>query len=209
MATQSKPFDFRDFRRSAAAAAPQAAPDEDARLQALAEARSEGVIEGRRLAMETIAADEAASLARIAASLERSNQFLGAARASDRREMLALASVFLEEFCAGLAEAREFEAAVDLLRRLTEHSDDQRPARLVLAEASRERLSAKIGPAIDARRLGGFVTIEGDRSLDPGEMRLEWRGGEAQRTRMEIAKATRAVIDALNADITAGGEHTP
>ncbi len=200
MRAHAKPFDFHDFGEPPRAAPEAPAASAGACAPTLDEARAEGVLEGRRLAMETIAADEAASLARIAAALEEARARLGEARARDQTEMLGAAALFLENFCAGLAEKREQEAALDLLRRLTAHSDDRRAARLVIARASRERLAPKIDAAIEDRRLGDFVTIESDPSLARGEMRLEWRGGEARRTRREITDATAALVRSLRAD---------
>lgn len=199
MGAQAKPFDFLDFSNGPAAAPAAPAPVERAGPK-LDEARAEGVAEGRRLAMETIAADEAASLSRIASALEDMKSFLGDARARDQAEMLGVAAIFLEEFASGLAEQRELEAAIDLLRRLTAHSDDRRPARLVIARTSRERIAPKLEAAIKARKVEDFVTIEADPSLGAGELRLEWRGGEARRTRREIADATAAIIRSLRAN---------
>lgn len=202
MGAQAKPFDFADFGGPPAGGAQAAspAPAAPATGPSIEEARAEGVIEGRRLAMETIAADEAASLARIAAALEEAKAFLAGARAQDQAEMLSVAALFLENFCAGLAEKREADAALDLLRRLTAHSDDTRAARLVIARLSRDRLAPKIGAAISDRRLADFVTIESDPSLQRGEMRLEWRGGEARRSRREIAEAAAAMVRSLRSN---------
>jgi flagellar biosynthesis/type III secretory pathway protein FliH len=198
MGARAEPFNLPDF---AAPAAPVAAEPRPAAVSdhAIAQARLEGVTEGRRLAMETIAADEAASLARIADALESAKFAVAEARERDQAQVLAIAAQFLEEFAAGLAEARELDAALDLLRRLTAHSDDRRPARLVLARASRERLARKLDAALKARRIDDFVTLEADPSLSPGEMRLEWRGGEARRTRREITEATAAIVKSLRA----------
>ncbi len=196
MGAMAKPFDLPDFET------PAARPVEEPRRAAvsdstLEEARAEGVVEGRRLAMETIAADEAASLARIAAALEGARSVIAEARARDHAQMLSIAVQFLEEFAGGLVEKRELDAALDLLRRLTAHSDDRRPARLVLSRASRERLAPKLEAALKARRIDDFVSLEADPSLSPGEMRLEWRGGEARRTRREITEATAAIVKSL------------
>lgn len=202
MGAQAKPFDFADFGGPSVGSSHAASPESEAPAAGLSieEARAEGVIEGRRLAMETIAADEAASLARIAAALEDARAFLTGARMRDQAEILGVAALFLEEFCAGLAGKREIDAALDLLRRLTAHSDDRRAARLVIARASRERLAPRIAAAINDRRLADFVTIESDPSLNRGEMRLEWRGGEARRSRREITEAAAAMVRALRAN---------
>ena len=202
MSARAKPFDFADLGAPAKTgpSSPPAAPEAPERDAGVEDERAEGVIEGRRLAMETIAADEAAALARIAAALEEAKSFLTDARARDQAETLGVAALFLEEFCAGLAEKREADAALDLLRRLTAHSDDRRAVRLVVARASRERLAPKIDAAIKERRLGDFVTLESDPSLNRGEVRLEWRGGEARRTRREITDAAAAMVRALRAN---------
>jgi len=204
MSAQAKPFDFHDFEagdrracdllREPSRAAPEVV------TPSLDEARAEGVLEGRRLAMETIAADEAASLTRIADALADARTFLTEARTREQSDMLGVAALFLEEFAAGLAEKRELDAALDLLRRLTAHSDDRRPVRLVVARTSRERLAPKIDAALAARRLDDFVSIDADPSLQKGEMRLEWRGGEARRTRREITDATAAIVRSLRAN---------
>lgn len=196
MGASAKPFDLPDFE---APPAPVGAEQRCAAVadRAIKEARAEGVIEGRRLAMETIAADEAACLARIADALAGAQSVIAEARERDQAQLLSVAAQFFEVFAAGLANERELDAALELLRRLTAHSDDRRPARLVLSRASRERLAPKLDAALKARRIDDFVTIEADPSLSPGEMRLEWRGGEARRTRREITEATAAIVRSL------------
>ncbi len=197
MAAALKPFDLPDFAEPRRAEAGE--PRIDIDPAAIEAARSEGVMEGRRLAMETIAADEAASLARIADALEMSRGLLAEARARDRTDTLTTARHFLEEFASGLAEAREIDAALDLLRRLTAQSDDRRPVNLTLARASRARLGPKLGAALTARRLDDFVSIDDDPALAPGELRLSWRGGEARRTRQEIREAAAEFVRSLDA----------
>jgi hypothetical protein len=194
MRAVAKPFDLTDFKAQAQASPPHPAPDDEARLAA---ARAEGVLEGRRLAMETIAADEAASLARIAAAIEDTKAQVAEARARDQAAMLSAASEFFEAFSEGLAEHREVEAALDLLRRLTQQSDDRRLALLVVSSHSRDRLAPKIEAALKAKRLHEFVSLESDSSLAPGEMRLQWRGGDVRRTRQEIREAAAALVRSL------------
>lgn len=194
MRAVAKPFDLTDFEAQAPASPPHPALDDEARLAA---ARAEGVLEGRRLAMETIAADEAASLARIAAAIEDMKAQVAEARARDQAAMLSAASVFFEAFSEGLAEHREVEAALDLLRRLTQQSDDRRLALLVVSSHSRDRLAPKIEAALIAKRLHEFVSLESDSSLAPGEMRLQWRGGDVRRTHQEIREAAAALVRSL------------
>lgn len=192
--TKPRPFSFDEFRSVAPAAAPTQlgfTADE------LAQARAEGVAEGRRLAMETIAADEAAALERIGDEIARANSEFERLLAGRRAEIVETARVFLEEFCAGLASVREVEIASDLLRRLTEHSEDRRPARLVVNEQSLERLRSRLESAIGRKGVADFVALHGDRRLKAGEARLEWRGGEARRGRAEIMAAIAAILDPM------------
>lgn len=194
--TRPRPFSFDEFR-SAAQAAQTAQPSRAWSEDDVAEARAEGVLEGRRLAMETIAADDAAALARIGEEIARQSAAFERRLAERRTELQAIARLFLEEFCSGLASAREIEVAADLLRRLTEHSEDRRPARLILNADSLERLRSRLESAIDKKGVADFVTLDGDRRLKPGEARIEWRGGEAKRGRAEIAAAVAAILDPM------------
>lgn len=189
---QPRPFDFVDFD-----AKPQKAADQAQRFDAaaLAAARAEGFNEGRRQALETIAADDAAALRVIGDRLAEAAARLDAETEHARAGMSAIARVFLEEFCATIADVRVLGAADDLLRRLTENSEDRRSARLLLGERHFERLEARLHEMLSARRIGDFVAIDCDPALKPGECRLEWRGGEISRTRAEIAAAVAALFD--------------
>lgn len=192
-----RPFNFDELGTTSAAAA-------DATLvrtfsaEDLSSAQAEGVAEGRRLAMESIAADEAAQLKRIGDCLESAAGAIETEIENARLEILAIARVYLEEVSAALACDREIEAADDLLRRLTEHSEDRRTMRLILSAKSLPRLRERLENLIDRRGVGDFVVIEGDNRLSPGEARIEWRGGRAERGRAEISAAIAALFDHLN-----------
>lgn len=133
MNTVRLPFSFDEFRASAKAgeAAPAVATYS---AEDLAEAREAGIVEGRRLAMETLAAEEVASLERIAARLAGEAHAGEAAMIEARSEVVKIARLFLEEFCIGVAEAREIDVATDLLARLVENSEDRRAAKLFLRD---------------------------------------------------------------------------
>lgn len=195
--SRASPFKFGDFARAAPSVA-EPAPARTFAREDLDEAREGGILEGRRLAMETIAADEAAALSRIASSLEAAADTIEHRLAEARAEALAVTRAFVEEFCIGIAAAREVEIADDLLRRLTENSEDRSKASLLLNSASLERLRTRLDAALASRRVADFVSLEGDEALKPGEARLEWRGGGARRTRAEIAAAVAAVFGPLN-----------
>jgi hypothetical protein len=111
--------------------------------------------------------------------------------------VIAVARLFLEEFCGALAAEREVDAAQDLLRRLTENSEDRRSAILYVSAVSYERLEARLHAAISASRVADFVSIDFDHALAPGEARLEWWGGDIRRGRAEIAAAVAALFDPI------------
>lgn len=195
--TKPRPFNFDEFRASAGRSdgAPRA---ETHSAEDIAAARAQGVAEGRRLAMESIAADETDQLRKIGDALIEAHEAHRGEILRVRGAILAVARVFLEEFAAGLASAREVEVAEDLLRRLTENSEDRRSARLIVNAKSLERLRVRLEEALNRRGVGDFVSLEGDHRIKPGEARLEWRGGAAHRTRAEINAAIAALLDPLS-----------
>ncbi|MEK7265420.1 MAG: hypothetical protein AAB227_04895 [Pseudomonadota bacterium] len=194
--TKPRPFNFDEFRASAPTT-PEAPRVRTFTAEDLAAAREEGVAEGRRLAMDTIAASEAAQLEHIAERLDGAREALQAEIDRTRETILTIARVFLDEFALGLASERETALAEDLLRRLTENSEDRRSARLYLNAKSLERLRPRLEGLLNARGVADFVALDGDFSLQPGEARLEWRGGETRRGRAEIAAAIAALFDPL------------
>lgn len=199
--TKPRPFDFAEFR-SGAPAAPETPRIRTFTADDLAAARAEGVAEGRRLAMESIAANEAEQLAAVGARLEQIRLTLDEEIARSRNAVLSTARVFLEEFSVGLAGEREAELAEDMLRRLTENSEDRRSARLCLNAKSLERMQTRLEDILNRRGVGDFVSLAGDPRLQPGEARLEWRGGQTRRGRAEIRAAIAALLDPLAADET-------
>lgn len=197
--TNPRPFNFDEFRASAAKPAeaqrPRAFSAED-----LAAAREEGLAEGRRLAMESIAANEAVQLESIGARLVAAQSALETEISRSREAIVSIARIFLEEYGAELASEREIALAEDLLRRLTENSEDRRSARLYLNARSLERLNSRLEDLLNRRGVGDFVSLEGDLKLQPGEARLEWRGGETRRGRAEIIAAIAALFDPLDTE---------
>lgn len=190
--TSPQPFRFDDFGPASQAPGAKAYTAED-----IAAARMEGAAEGRRLAMESIAADEVAQLERLGDALAAAIESRRADIEALRSEMLTIAKIFLEEFAGSLAERREIEAGEDLLRRLTEHSEDRRAARLILSAKSLPRLKDRLQDIIDRRNLAEFVTLDGDQKLQRGEIRIEWRGGRLERGRAEINAAIAALFENL------------
>ncbi len=212
MAT-ARPFSFDNFNDAKApvatnGATPVAPPAAAPAFSAadLAAARAEGVIEGRRLAMETIAADEAEQLLKIADALCAMRAQTHAEIVTAEGEISALARAFIEEFAFGLAEAREIAAAGALLTRLIENSEDRRAVRLFINPISCERLEPRLRDAFTERGVNEFATLEADPALKPGEIRLVWRGGEIRRSRAEIRAAVAALFDPLTEEMEAGDE---
>lgn len=194
--TKPRPFSFDEFR--APAPRPGAATQEQSfTVDDIEAARAEGVAEGRSLAMASIAADETAQLQKIADLLLQSRDGFETELSEFRAALIGTARVFLEEFCTALAQDRELAIADDLLRKLTENSEDRRSARLFLNPRSAARLKSRIEDAMNRRGVGDFVTLESDPALSPGEARLEWRGGDARRGRAEINAAIAALFDPI------------
>ncbi len=197
MSARSRPFDFNDFRRVAETSV-AAAPSHANSADATADARAAGILDGRRLAMETIAASEAEALERIGDALAASVKASTSEIAAVRNDLMSLTQLFLEEFCEGVATRREAEVAENLLARLMANSDDRREARLIVSEKSLERLRRRLEDAIRKRGLDDAVSVVGDAGLPAGEARLEWRGGAAQRGRAEILASIEALLDSLS-----------
>ena len=190
-----QPFNFDEF--GAKAEKNEEMPAEY--LAAIETARAEGLAEGRRLAMATIAADETALLADIAQAFEARRTFFEKEILATGVDLVELTRAFMEEFCGALATSREIEIAGDFLKSLVDHSDDRRAVTLRLAPTSAERLGPKLSDLINSRGLSAFVLLAQDEKLKAGEVRIDWRGGGAKRTRAEIASSVETLIQSFNA----------
>ncbi len=189
---QTKPFSFPDLN-AAPPAAPTAAPTATSILADIEAARAQGVLEGRKLAMETIAAEEAAAIARIAdacAMLLQQSQALAAIKA----EISAQCAVFLKSFAANLAAKREVDLAMNLLERLHLSPNNRKPATLHLSAKNFSRLSASLGKRLSETGLTDIVTLAPDKTLRAGECRLAWHDGQARCTLAEITAAVAKIF---------------
>ena len=190
-----QPFNFDEFSAKA-----EKTEETSAEYRvAIETARAEGVAEGRRLAMATIAADETALLADIAQAFEARRTLFEKEILATGADLVELTRTFIEEFCGALATSREIEIASDFLKSLVDHSDDRRTVTLHLAPTSAERLGPKLSDLINSRGLGAFVLLAQDEKLKAGEVRIDWRGGGAKRTRAEIASSVETLIQSFNA----------
>lgn len=197
MSATSRPFSFNDFRRVAEISdETDLSPVRTA--DAAVEAHAAGVLEGRRLAMGTIAASEVEALKRIGDAIADGLTASTNEIAAVRNDLANLTRLFLEEFCDGVATRHEAEVAEDLLKRLMANSDDRREARLIVNEKSLERLRRRLEETVQMRGLGDIVSVVGDAGMPAGDARLEWRGGAARRGRAEIRASIEAMFDSIS-----------
>lgn len=189
---QPKPFAFPDLN-AAPIGAPAVAPAATSILADIEAARALGVIEGRKLAMETIAAEEAAALARIAdacAGLSDKLRTLDETKA----ELRAQCAEFLGAFAASLTASRETERAIELLERLVMSPGNRKPATLFLGARNFSRLRASLEARLNETGLTEIVTLAPDKALRAGECRLAWHDGQARCTSVEIAAAVAEIF---------------
>jgi flagellar assembly protein FliH len=167
---------------------------------AVAAARAEAAAAtetGVRAELQTaMAARQTAALERIAAglaSLQAALEQALAARAAASRDLaLALARALVPRALERQPLA-DIEAMVrDFLVRL----EGQPRMTLALPPALLEAGQQMLGAI--AARVGyrGQLTIEPDQTLGPGDARLAWRGGRAERDLVELERAAAALVDA-------------
>lgn len=192
---QTKPFAFPDLNAAPPTAAPRPASAPVLGPADLEAAHAAGVIEGRKLAMETIAADEAAALERIAEACA-SLKIQMSAVDDMRSDMSAQCAEFLQAFVTSLAAAHEADLSIELLDRLLLSSSDRGPATLYLSVASFRRLSARLSARLSETGLTDIVSLAPEKTLGPGECRLVWSDGQARATKAEISAAIARIFPA-------------
>lgn len=160
------------------------------------EARAEAEAEVRAAMSASQAERQAQALERIAAQLEARQAALDhalAERATASRE-LALA---LAETLAAQALARQPLADVGaMLRDLVAHLEGQPRLELHLPPALIEPGAALLAEVAGDAGYRGELVVEADPSLDPGDARLCWQDGAAERNQAELERAVAAVVDA-------------
>jgi flagellar biosynthesis/type III secretory pathway protein FliH len=159
----------------------------------IAAARAEGLAEGRAAgaaAMQaTLDADIAAALARTAIAVEAGRDELRAVAAAQATEVARLACALLAAAIPSLAE-RHAEAEVMRFAEAILPALEEEPAMtLRVAPALADAVSARLAAH---RRL----EVLPDATIEPGDARLRWQGGQATR-RAEAAR--RAIQDLLAA----------
>jgi flagellar assembly protein FliH len=159
-------------------------------VAAATEAGVRAELEAAMAARQTHALERiAAGLATLQAALE---QALAARAAASRDLALALARALVPRALERQPLA-DIEAMLrDLLVRL---EGEPRMALALppdLLEAGRQMLGA-IAAQVGYR---GELTIEPDQTLGPGDARLAWRGGRAERDLAELERAATALVDA-------------
>jgi flagellar assembly protein FliH len=167
---------------------------------ALAAARAEAAAAteiGVRAELEAaMAARQTAALERIAAGLATLQaafeQALAARAAASRELALALGRTLVPRALERQPLA-DIEAMLrDLLVRLEGEPRMTLALPPALFEAGRQTLGT-IAAQVGYR---GELTIEPDQTLGPGDARLAWRGGRAERDLVELERAATALVDA-------------
>jgi hypothetical protein len=167
---------------------------------ALAAARAEAAAAteiGVRAELEAaMAARQAAALERIAAGLAplqaAFEQALAARAAASRDLALALARALVPR-----ALERQPLADIEaMLRDLLVRLEGEPRMTLALPPALLEAGRQTLGPIAAQVGYRGELTIEPDQTLGPGDARLAWRGGRAERDLVELERAATALVDA-------------
>jgi flagellar biosynthesis/type III secretory pathway protein FliH len=120
--------------------------------------------------------------------------------------MTARQTTALERIAAGLAGLQAaFERALErqpladieaMLRDLLVRLESQPRMTLALPPALLEVGQQTLGAIIAQAGYRGELTIEPDQTLGPGDARLAWRGGRAERDLVELERAATALVDA-------------
>lgn len=153
-----------------------------------------GVEMGRASAMESIAAADSKTLQALETALRDWPTQAKEAQAEDRATLLNVTRMFLAQFCGALAQERELDAVCDVLSRLSLASADDGRINLFLAKRSHTQLATKLETLLTVKGLSGVVDLQTDEALKPGECRMTWRGGAAQRGEEEIAAAVQSLL---------------
>ena len=193
MAASAKAYDFADFD------APESSEAAAEELFTRAELGA-ACAQARDDAAKTIAAGEArnqtALLQSIADRLAEtaSGEVEGVA---DYAAMLTeTAQALVEEFCIAASVAQQADAAKALIERCLKTPTDVAPVTLFLSSKTPAAARTLIEKAMAERAAGDLVGVEKDTALAPGELRLEWRGGEATRDHETLRVQIREIFAA-------------
>jgi flagellar assembly protein FliH len=206
LAGEAAPFDFPWLQPSRA---PETAGDPAPPARTFSEAELDAALATARA--ETAAATEAdvrAKLeaeiaARQAAALERISAGLTALQAAFDRALAARApasrDVALALARALVPRALERQPLADIeamLRDLLVRLEGQPRMTLALPPALLEVGQRTLGALAAEVGYRGELAIEADGTLGPGDARLAWRGGRAERDLAELERAATALVDA-------------
>ena len=183
------PYAFEDLEKKPEAACAEP-PQKD--LAAVANAYEEGVVEGRRLASQTVAAAQAETLCSIAAAIAEINDMRARIEA-ERASVLHAVGAFLERYLEGVLSLREIEAITAMLSDLTFSDDDAAP----LTASVRPGAAALIRAALESQDSTPAIDIREDATLAPGACAITWRDGEARIVREDFIDAAEAMLSRL------------
>ena len=145
---------------------------------------------------------EAAMTARQTAALERIAAGLAALQVAFERALVARAAAS-RDLALALARAlvpraleRQPLADIEaMLRDLLVRLESQPRMTLALPPALLEVGQQTLGAIVARVGYRGELTIEPDQTLGPGDARLAWRGGRAERDLVELERAATALVD--------------
>jgi flagellar biosynthesis/type III secretory pathway protein FliH len=207
---QATPFEYQDFRPQRPLAptrrdAPEPAPPPDVGAdiaRRLEDAYAAGVADGAKSSAREAESDRIRALQSIAAVLAERCSAFERALGAERARLNAAVRTLLTRLLFADHQAGAREAAIGLIDRLLKASADRSPARLTISATASASLIAELREAIAARGAAEFISIETDAALGPGDCRLAWRGGAAQRAFAAIRNEIRRSLpgsDALKA----------
>jgi flagellar biosynthesis/type III secretory pathway protein FliH len=189
---QSAPFSFQFFDE------PSDAPDQKTLTiaqvdidAAFAAGRDEGIEEGRRAALDSLVAAEADALRAIAEVLVSEKNTTRDWLVEEAERLRAAARAVVSHICLTFATTHELETATQLVNRLIAVSTDRAPTSLLISKSATKEIRTRLEAMIADKKLDDYITVQTDKALRPGDVRLSWRGGAVQQTHEEI----RAVID--------------
>jgi hypothetical protein len=193
------PFAFRDFGAPAAATAsarPAADPIPAFTSADVEAAHALGVEKGAAEARSARDAESAARATAFARTLADLAAEFGTRRAADAAALRADAETAIAVLLRRTHRANAAEAALDLVARLLSASADRAKATLSVGDAA---LAEGLKREIAARGGADVVDVAVAGDLPPGDCRLAWRGGVAERRFATLRAELRRIFQTQDA----------
>ncbi len=113
-----------------------------------------------------------------------------------RRTIADRAGAVIEAFANNLSAAREIDAALDLLQQAIAAPEAETAAALAVSAQTYDTVSTPLRDAIERAGAAGFITLEADNALAPGEVKIAFRAQAPRLSRTEIETAVSTLFDA-------------